>query len=264
MFRVVALAVLLGAPPLAICQEAPSRENAIAVIDRAIEAMGGEEKLKLRKGYRFFEKLTVSTSNGATMASLKHGFGNDYYREDYALFIRPTEGSSSIHLAGYFLTPEGLQYRTADRMGALTDPNVTNMKRVAARYALGFDPSTLKDRELYSVTLQAEEVFEEETVVRIDVEGVSDPALQVSCFFSKRTGLLRKTSFVDAFFQGPADEQKEDVLIYRVYRNMDGVKTPYLIEYQTKSRLAGIGTITGLRFTTELDESEFAVDAEGP
>lgn len=260
MLRLFLIASLLAGSSLANGQEKPSRENAIAVINRAIKAMGSEEKLKLRKGYRLLEKGMLRKPYSGQLGSVVRGFGNDYYREDCVFFGQQSPDSYRMLSYIWNARPDGVQYGSKQAMAMMGDPHIKTMRCTTAMYSLGFDPSSLKDKELYSFTLQQEEKLEEEPVIRIDVEGVSEPLLQLSCFFSKRTGLLKKTSFLEVLPHDP--KGSEHAMLYLVYQDVEGVKTPYLVEHRP-SHWECIGTITGLQFTTELNEADFVVEVEG-
>lgn len=229
----------LGAPRLALADDAA---DARALIDKAVKATGGKEKLAKYKAQTWNEKGTY------------HGMGKGQpYTGKYALqwpdkFRMEIEGVFTIVLDG-----DKGWIKLMDETKEMTKEQLTSQKESTyAGYVTSLVP--LEDKSYTLTTLPETKVDGKPALgVKVAKKGMPD----VSLYFDRATSLLVKSSFRTKAEEENGKEVTQDTYLSD-YRDVDGLKVPKKIAVKRDDKIYVEAENSDVKLAEKLDDKVFA------
>ena len=235
--------VAIPEPPVERAEvTAEGAERAGELLDRAVEAMGGAERVDAARGLRVVGTATQVTPQGemAIDVATTHLFP-DRFRQELTLPF----GSMSMVLAdggGFAVTPQGVMDLPASQLAALQS---ASRRDPLALLRLRDDPdlvaTALPPVELEGTPLERLQLELGGDVTLVDL----DPA----------TGEIRRVSYRDA---GPTGQPGETVRVYTDYRDVDGgLRYPFAVVGTFEGEKSFEAAVQSVELDPEVDAAEF-------
>ncbi len=243
MQRIITLVVLsLTMAAVSTVRADEGAEKAQKIINRAIKAMGGSEALEKKK-------IVVMKETGT------------YYGMDDAL---PYESEykmqfpkrSRMEIINVFTIVVNDTQAWTSTMGETTEVEGDQLTEQREGMHIAYITSLIplaKPGKVYRLSLAAEEKVDGELCDGVKVE--SDKHRSVKLFFSRKTGLLRKSEATVR-----SSELSEDVVqvtIYKDYRDVDNVKTAFKMVVNRDGKVYIESETTKVSYPKEADASWF-------
>lgn len=236
----LALGLLIATPTFA--DEADVRARKL--VDRAIKALGGTDALK-KSGVLLMEE--EGTFYGM-------GQGLPYSGRDYMAL--PNRTRFEI-LDAFLIVRDGEKgwMKTQGVTIPLTEPQIKEATLEGhCQYVSSLIPLA-KPNKKFKLSLAGEEEIDGEACdgISIDAEGQR----QTQLFFSRKTGLLKRTSYVVAP-EELGGKEVVDSVIHFDYKEVDGVQVPMSQKMTRDGKKFVEGKITKIEFPEKADDAEFA------
>ena len=224
---VLAVCLVVTAPTIA--DEADVRARKI--VDRAIRAIGGKKALnKTRVMLMEEEGRYYMAPPDRTRFEIKNAF----------MIIR--DGDKGWMVAQGVVTP-------------LTEAQIKESKLESHCHYVASLVPLAKANDKYKLTLAGEEEIEGKTCVGVNVD--SKGQRQTQLYFSKKTGLLKRTSYVVAPEELGGKEVVDSVL-HLNYKEVDGVKVSMIQKITRDGKKFVEGEMKKIEFIDKADDDEFA------
>jgi len=239
---IAALAVAAG---IAI----PARaDDATAVLDKAVKAVGGEDKLGKVTAFSYDAKGTVSVMGNDSDITVRAIFqGTDHVRQDIALKF----GDMDIKAVNVLAKDKGWR-KFGDMGNALEGESLDDMKRVVY---LGVVPITvvpLKGKGFKAET-DGEETVGETPAAKLKITGPEGKTFTLS--FDKATGLPAKLT---ATVRGFSGEEVKQETVFADYKEIDGIKKATKIESKRDGQKYMTLNVTSFKVLDKVDPKTFA------
>jgi hypothetical protein len=233
---------------LAICGTASAGENPRLILERAIKAHGGEERLARIRSDRVKLKGTLLVDGrdmafvGETLVQLPSQFKNVVQLDDGKrkyLVVQIVNGDQA-----WVTLDSQPQKLTAN---ALAEMRETLYLERAIRLV-----PLLKDKT-FELEAAGEAKVKDRTcsVVKVSAKGHSDLRL----YFDKETGLLVKTEH--SLTGGDSKEVKQEEL-YADFKEIQGYKRPFKVTAFRDGKKVMEAVLTDVKYLDKIDEREFA------
>jgi len=235
--------VTIAEPPVERAEvTAEGAERAGALLDRAVEAMGGAERVDAARGLRVVGTATQVTPQGemAIDVATTHLFP-DRFRQELTLPF----GSMSMVVGpegGFAVSPQGVMDLPASQLAALRS---AAKRDPLALLRLRDDPdlvaTALAPVELDGTPLERLQLELDGNVTLVDL----DP----------QTGEIRRISYRDA---GPTGQPGETVRVYTDYRDVDGgLRYPFAVVGSFEGEKSFEAAVESVELDPEVEEAEF-------
>ena len=228
---------------------APARADdaATAVIDKAVKALGGEDKLGKVAAFAYDAKGTVSVMGNDSDVVLKATYqGIDHMRQEIDLKF------GGMDVKGFTVLAKDKGWRKFGGMGgALEGGDLENTKRIAY---LGIVPvlvSPLKGNG-FKVESGGEEKVGDKPAAVLKVTGPEGKPFTLS--FDKETGLPAKLTATVLGFTG--EEVKQET-VYSDYKDMDGIKKATKVESKRDGQKYMTLTVGSFKVLDKVDPKTF-------
>jgi hypothetical protein len=208
---VILLASLLGFAGGALAADAP---DATATIDKAIKAMGGQEKLGAMKAASISlkGKLTINGNDSDFTMAMAFG-GLDHIRQEFQATIDGNEIKDLRVIAG-----DKAWHKNADGVDQLDDGQANGLRRTAYLAIVATNPALLKDKA-FKIGSAAEEQAGGKPVVSVKIVGPDEKDFTIS--FDKESGLPVKSVGKVLSYNGNEVTQETT---YDDYKETNGIK----------------------------------------
>jgi hypothetical protein len=213
-----------------------------ALIDKAMKAAGGEDKLAKLKGQSYDERgLWYGMGEGLPYTGKYDIQWPDRYRvEIEGIFTLVMTGDK-----GWIKTAQG----TADMT---EDQRTREKENLYAGYVAALWP--LKDKD-FVLALLPEITVEDRPAVGVKVTRKDRP--DVSLYFDKKTGLLTKAEHM-ALAEDPKAARVKQETFMSQYKEIAGVKVPTKVVMNRDGKRYVEATVQDVKLTEKLDDSVFA------
>ncbi|MBI4480975.1 MAG: hypothetical protein HY651_13225 [Acidobacteria bacterium] len=241
---VVATALACVSPP-----RADDQAEARAIVDKAIKAMGGEEKLGRFNAYT--EKLKGHTYNpdnpavsGPWTAVVAVQFPGQWRMEatgDQAGFTLVLNGEKAWWKTGQEtgeLNAQELQLVKQEHYGGLCRPNLISLKDKAFSFTL-LGESTIGNRPAMGI--------------KVSRQGYAD----VNMFFDKEHGLLIKSEYRDITWE-PGFPERLQEFFCSDWKDVEGVKIPMKHSTHHDGRLIAESEVLEVKPAVKFDDRVFS------
>jgi hypothetical protein len=225
-----------------------SDPKAIAILDKAIKALGGEEKLTGPKGFVSKGKGTVTFANNQTeFTSQSTVAGLDRYRGDLtiasggnkATFVTVFDGDK-----GWRKTPAATQKMDRDVLA--------NEKRAVYLMAIASLVVPAKGKG-FKVETAGEDKVDGKPAVGVKITGPDGKDFKL--YFDKESGLpVKQVARVKGFMGEDVDQET----MYSGYKEFDGIKKATRIEGKRAGQTFLKQEITEFKALSKVDEKAFA------
>lgn len=239
---IAALALIVVQAPVR-AEDKP--ESPRAVIDKAIKAMGGADKVQKYKGSRSRTKGTLELQGGIPFTQELLTGTPGMYRESLQMEVKGEKVSMVTVFNGKtgWLSVNG---KTKEAEGKILE------ELQEASYMLRVGRLLLEDKELKLAPLGETKVDGKEAVgVRLSSKGHRD----VNLYFDKTTGLLAKVES-RAYDVGTGKEVSEDRII-KSYLEVDGVKLPKKVVVEREGKKFMEVEVQEAKLLQTVDKDEF-------
>jgi hypothetical protein len=225
---------------------AADRDDALAIIDKAIKAHGGEDALAKAKlatrsgqGRMTIVKDDVPFTDTITVS----------LPDQFKLLLDAGKGDNKFKLALVLNGSKGWQ-STGGMVVELSKQRISELREEAYRLWL-----------MTLVPLKKEKGFTLQTLKEIKVDGAAAAGVKVSMrghedarmYFSKKTGLLVKIERKVAELGLKVDKE----YLLSDHKEFDGVKMPTKLIEMTNDRKSVEITVKSYKFPSKIDDSEF-------
>lgn len=236
----VALGLLIASPAFADEAEIKARK----IIDRGIQSLGGKKALKKTRVILIEEEGTY------------YGMGQGLPYKGRYYMAMPDRTRFEI-LNAFLIVRDGKKgwMSTQGITTPLTDAQIReSMREAHCQHVASLIPLA-KPSEKFKLTLAGEEEIEGEVCdgVNIDVEGQR----QTQLYFSRKTGLLKRTSYVVAP-EELGGKEVVDSILHLDYKEIDGVQVSMTQKITRDGKRFVEGKVTKIEFPEKADDSEFA------
>lgn len=222
----------------------------IDVLDKAITAHGGQEKLATSTSQKMTGKGTIVGPNGE-----QYGFSATYYfdtpnrfRADYQMAI----GDTSLPVVQILDGDQGWM-KVGDQTAELTKDQMESFRAsLQAHAALRLVP--LLDKKKFSLSLVGE--IEEDGETLIGITATNKDALDASIYFDAKTYLIAKQEYVSKnFYTG---KQALTEMRASHYKKTQGVMLPMQVEYRLDGKKFMAAEFESVELVKQFDASLFA------
>lgn len=219
-----------------------------AILDKAIKAVGGEEKLRKAEAISWKTKGTI-TFNGNEMEVKTHATarGLDHYRRESEIDANGEPRTFMIVLSG----DKGWR-KFGDEPQALEDDGLANQKRSAYLEILPVTLVALKGKD-FKLESAAEETVDGKPAAGIKVTGPDQK--DFTLYFDKESGLPVKLVAQVAGFQG--GEHKQETT-YKDYKDFDGIKKATKVESKRDGEDFAKSEVTEFKVLDKVDDKAFS------
>jgi hypothetical protein len=244
MSAVLATGLVLGLGRLALADD----QDASAVIDKAVKALGGADKLGAAKSVEWKSKgklhLNDNDNNFNTKVTAQ---GIDHFRQEFEGEFdgNPIKGVTVV--AG----DKGWR-KIGDDSNKLEDDALTNEKRTAYLQIVAGMPLLLKG-EGFKLEVGDEDKVGGKPAAVLKVTGPDGKDFQL--YFDKASGLPVRMTATVTDFQG--DEYKQDSA-YSNYKDFDGIKRATKIEMKRNDKKFLDMEVTDFKELDKVDAKTFA------
>lgn len=227
---------------------ARAADDAQAVLDRAIKAYGGPDRLAKMKAVETRSKGTVEVAGGL-------GFTEETQVQAPAQFKSVTQldvNGQTVTVTTVFNKDKGW-VQAAGQTKELEGKALDEVKELV--YLMGMGRLTpLKDAKKYEVSLVGEDKVEGKPVVGIRV--ASKGHKDINLYFSKETGLLAKITRPALDLMTGQEIQEERII--KEYQKVDGIPTPKKALINRDGKKFMEVEIEEVKHLEPLDDSTFA------
>ena len=188
--------------------------EATGVVDKAIKAMGGQEKLGAMKAVSVSikGKLTVNNADSDfTMTFMTQGL--DHIRQHFEADIDTNHIDDLRVIAG-----DKAWRKNADGVETLDDQQANGLRRTAYLALVATNPSVLKDKA-FTLESASEEQAGDKHLISVKVAGPDKKEFTIS--FDKETSLPTKVTGQVLSYTGNEVTQET---VYEDYQEKDGIK----------------------------------------
>jgi hypothetical protein len=226
----------------AVADEAETRARKL--VERGIKSMGGNKALKKSAIIKIEEEGTY------------HGMGQALPYNGRYLMAWPNR--TRFEIVNAFLIVRDGEKGWMSTQGVTTPLTADQMKEQLlqghCQYVSTLIPLA-KPNKKFKLSLNGEETIDGEVCdgINIDVEGQR----QTTLFFSRKTGLLRRTSYVVAVEELDGKEVV-DSIVRLDYKEVDGVMVSMSQKITRDGKKFVEGKITKVEFPENADDAEFA------
>ena len=229
---------------------APAAEDkdATAIIDKAIDAMGGQEKLASFKAAQWKSKGTITFSGGDNEFAAKSAAeGLDRFRTEVEFEVNGNAVKAQTIIDG----DKGWR-KVGDRDAQELEPDaLANEKRILYLNLVAMNPLLLKDKAFKAETIGEEKVGER-PAVGLKITGPDGK--DFTLYFDRETGLpLREVATVVGWDR---NEFTEDTT-YSEYKDFDGVKKATKTDTKHDGEKFISATVTDFKVLEKLDSDTF-------
>lgn len=236
----LAVCLMVTAPTLA--DEADVRARKI--VDRAIKAMGGKKALKKTQVMLLEEEGTF------------YGMGQAIpYAGRY--YMAPPNRTRFEILNAFLIVRDGDKgwIKTQGVVTPLTDAQIKEQKLEAhCQYMASLIPLAKANRKR-KLSLAGEEEIEGEACVGINID--AEGQRQTQLYFSKKTGLLKRTSYVVAP-EELGGKEVVDSILHLDYKEIEGVQVSMSQKITRDGKKFVEGKMKKVEFPEKADDDEFA------
>ena len=237
------LMAVLGAPVRA------DDKDPQAVLDKAIKALGGEEKLKKAETISMKSKGTITFGgNDNEMKTEATAKGLDHYRAESELEINGEPRKIVRVLSG----DKGWRKFGDDPM-ELDEDALANEKRRAYLEVIPITLVALKGKE-YKLEAALEEKVGDKPATAIKITGKDGKAFTI--YFDKESGLPVKQVAVVAGFGDQGDVTQE--WLFKDYKDFDGIKKATKVESKRDGEDFLKSEITEFKVVEKVDPKTFS------
>ena len=195
-------------------------KNPTAILDKAIKALGGEEKLKKAEAISWKTKGTINLGGNENEIKVHAtAVGLDHYRQEF-------EGEFNGESRKFLIVLNGDKgwRKFGEEAMAMDDDGIANQKRGTYLLVLPMTLVPLKGKE-FKLEAAGEEKVDGKPAVGIRVTGPDQK--DFTLYFDKESGLPVKEVAKVAGFQG--DEQSQETT-YKDYKEFEGIKKATKVE----------------------------------
>jgi hypothetical protein len=218
------------------------------ILARYVEALGGEQALRRITA----RKITATTEVPADVRGVGpavHALTQQYFKapNQWVVTSQTANGTTATGFDGAVAWRQDVKGVVTEITGAVPAPPLARVKRAADFY----EPLNLKQGYVQMVTRGTAKVRDRDAYL---VVGIPDGDLPEQLFFDAQTGLLVRKGTATATALGDYAVQTD----YDDYRDVAGVKTPYLIRTIGISPADGVTThIEKVDINPQLDAGTF-------
>lgn len=238
--------------PVGLVLTAPAaradEKDAVAIVDKAIKAVGGEEKLSKANVITWKSKGVINFGgNESPISSTATAQGIDHYRTEVMFKIMDNEAMVQVVVAG----DKGWR-KFGDMGGELEGDQLANEKR---RVYLGVVPIKLlplKDKA-FKIDTVGEEKAGGKTLKGIKATGPDGKEFKL--YFDAETGLPVKMIATVVGFQGEDFEQTTN---YADFKEFDGIKVATKVEVARDGEKFQSAEISDFKVLDKADPKLFA------
>jgi len=222
---------------------AEDQAKARAIIDKALQAAGGEEKLAKFKAQTFDEKGTYyGSGNGQPYTGTYSLQWPDRYRMEIKDVFTMVVTSDK----GWVKSEQGTVELTKEQLAG-------EHEKLYCGYVAHLLP--LKDKA-YMLTLLPETKIEDKPVLGVKVSHKGKP--DVLLYFDKTTGLLAGSEYKVHNFQNPMGMKVKQEASFSEYKEFQGCKVPTKIVLKHDGKLFVEAVMLDVKLAEKLDDSVFA------
>ncbi|MDB5348886.1 MAG: hypothetical protein JWN86_133 [Planctomycetota bacterium] len=222
--------------------------EAKAVLDKAIKALGGEEKLAKADKYTLKSKGTVSINNMEIEFTVKGTMqGLDHYRSEF----EGTIDGNPIKVVSV-LNGDKAWRRVGDNTMELDDEGLATEKRTVYVQAATSTLLPLKGKD-FKLEKAADEKVDDKAAAVVKVTGPDGKPFTL--FFDKESGLPVKMTTKTRGFMGEEVDQES---VYSNYKEFDGIKRAAKVSIKRDGAKFLEQDITEFKVLDKLDADTFA------
>lgn len=236
----LAVCLMVAAPTLA--DEADVRAQKI--IDRAIKALGGKKALKKTHVMLMEEEGTF------------YGMGQALPYQGRYYMAMPNRTRFEI-VNAFLIVRDGDKgwMKTQDVVTPLTDAQIKEAKLEShCQHMASLIPLARANKKL-KLSLAGEEEIEGEACVGINIDAKGQRQTQL--YFSTKTGLLKRTSYVVAP-EELGGKEVVDSILHLDYKEIDGVQVSMTQKMTRDGKKFVEGKMTKVEFPEKADDAQFA------
>jgi len=223
-------------------------KDAVAVLDKAITALGGEEKLAKAAGYSWNTKSVISFGgNENEMTGKATTKGLDSYRAE----MNGNFGGNDFKILVVLAGDKGWR-KMNDEVQPLDGDALANEKRTVYLQAASTTILPLKGKE-FKVTSDKEDKVGDKPASVLKVTGPDGKEFKM--WFDKETGLLVKQAAKVAGFMG--DEVEQETL-YKDYKEFGGIKRATKVEVKRDGEKFVESDLSDLKVLEKVEDDTFA------
>jgi len=241
---IVATGLVLGTGRLALADE----QGAKAVIDKAVKAMGGAEKLGAAKAVVWKSKGKIHINDNDNDFTTKvTAQGSDHFRREFE-----AEFDGSPIKGVTVLDGDKAWRKIGDELTKVEDDALANEKRIVYLEVVPQMPSLLKGAGFKAEVAEEEKVGGKPAAV-LKVTGPDGKDFQL--FFDKSSGLPVKMTATAIDFQGEEFAQEST---FGNYKDFDGIKRATKLETKRNGKKFVDAEVTDFRVLDKVDPKTFA------
>jgi uncharacterized protein (TIGR02246 family) len=224
----------------------PPKGDASAILDKAIAALGGEQRLSKIKAATWKTKGTISLGGNDNEASTQVTMqGLDHFRQEF---------DGGFGGKGILLLDGDKAWRTfGEQVMALDKQGVADLKRTAYLAVIPITILPLKTKE-FKVEALAEEKTDRKPLACIKV--TDSDGKEFSLYFDEDSGLPVKHVAKVAGFGGAGEVTQE--MTFSDYKQMDGIMKAMRIQAKRNGEKFFAQQLTGFRILEWVDPKVFA------
>ncbi|MEX2286168.1 MAG: hypothetical protein WD648_03700 [Planctomycetaceae bacterium] len=246
-FIVVALVAALVSRLGGLVQ-ADEGKDAKAVIDKAIKALGGEDKLAKAKAITYKTKGKISLGgNESDITSTVTTQGIDHNRQEFEGEFNGNKVQGVIIVAG-----DKAWRKFGDDSRDLENEQLANQKRLVYLQVVGASVLPLKDKA-FKVESVSEEKVGDKPAVAIKATGPDGKDFQL--FFDKESGLPVK---LVAKVAGRGGEEYTQETTYAKYKDFDGINVATRVETTRNGEKFIENDLSDFKVVDKVDAATFA------
>jgi hypothetical protein len=234
---------------LGLAQGAAAQDDARAIIEKAIKAQGGEQRLARLKAVRDQAKGTLFVAGmavpftGETLVQLPGQFKN---------VIRAEVGNMKLTVTQVFDGDKGWVNNNG-QTSALEGAMLDNVKEMVYAFNLSLLTPLLSDK---SLTLTALGEGKVNSLAAVGVKVSSKGHRDVRLYFDKGSGLLIKREYEALDAQGVKHVPHEEY--YSDFKDYDGILRPRKVVVFQDGKKFLEGEVTDVKYPDKVDAAEFA------
>jgi|HubBroStandDraft_6_1064221.scaffolds.fasta_scaffold30354_3 hypothetical protein len=242
---ILATGLVLGLGRLALAED---EQDVKAVIDKAVKALGGAEKLGSAKimSWKYKGKLHLD-GNDNDFTTKVTAQGIDHFRQE---FEGEFDGSTIKGVT--VLDGDKAWRKVGDDSNKLEDTNLANEKRTTYLQIVPEMPLLLKGEDFKCEAGEEEKVGGKSAAV-LKVTGPDAKDFQL--YFDKESGLPVRMTATVADYQG--DEYKQD-WTFSNYKNFDGIKRATKVEIKRNDKKFVDFEVMDFKVVDKVDAKTFA------
>lgn len=244
-----AFAATLALSPLCAARADDKDKDAVAVIDKAVKALGGEEKLAKVEGHSWKTKGVISVGgNEIELSGTSITKGLSHHKGEMEADANGQKFKVTVVVKG----DKGWRKINDDVM-PLDDDGLTNEKRRLYLQAAATLVLPLKGKD-FKVTSAGEEKVGDKPAAVLKVTGPDGKDFKL--FFDKDSGLLvKQVATVPGFMPG---EEFEQETVYKDYKDFGGIKAAAKHEAKRNGDKFLDSDITDVKFLEKIEDGTFA------